>query len=110
LDAVSYIEALDINKIDDLKKLEKDMVTFYLSKLGQEELKDSDTVFEGFNIDNNDIIMPIALGKIIYQKLLGNAIDPNQDIRFLAFTQKLNYKQKKLVLEILSFIKSSSST
>ncbi len=109
VDAISYIKDLDKDKQEDLQTLEKDIFTFYMSKLGKEEIKNADQLFEGFAIDKGDVIMPIALGKLIYEKLLGNPIDPIGDIRFLSSQQQLDYPQKKLLLEIISFIKDRST-
>ena len=53
--------------------------------------------------------MPIAIGKLLYEKLLGNKLDDINDIRFLASNQKLTYEQKKLLLEIISLIKEKST-
>ncbi len=107
-DAISYIKNLDKDQQKDLQTLEQHMRTFYMSKLGKEEIQDSEHLFDGFTIDTKNMILPIALGKLIYEKLLGNTIDASDDIRFLAANQKLDYKQKRLLLEIISFIKDKS--
>jgi len=52
--------------------------------------------------------MPIAIGKILYEKLLWNNLKSIDDIRFLATKQKLDYKQQKNILEIISFIKGNT--
>ncbi len=109
VDAVTYIKDLDKNNIDDIQKLQQHMKNFYLSKLGKEEIQNADQIFEGFSFAKDSIILPIAIGKLLYEKLLGNKTNDIDDIRFLASDQKLDYKQKKLLLEILSFIKERST-
>lgn len=109
VDAVTYIKDLDKNNIDDIQKLQQHMKNFYLSKLGKEEIQNADQIFEGFSFAKDSIILPIAVGKLLYEKLLGNKMNDIDDIRFLASDQKLDYKQKKLLLEILSFIKERST-
>lgn len=108
VDAILYIKNLDKTNQKDLEKLEKDITTFYMSRLGKKDIQNADQLFQWFDINKKNIILPIAIWKILYEKLLGNSIDTTNDIRFLASKQKLDYKQKKLLLEIISFIQEKS--
>lgn len=105
IDAITYIKNLNKDDINDIQKLQKHMNNFYFSKLGKAEIQNADELFEWFTIDKKNVILPIAIGKLLYEKLLGNKLNDIDDIRFLSSTQKLDYKQKKLLLEIISYIK-----
>lgn len=108
IDAIKYIKDLDKTKEEDIKQLTEDIWNFYIAKLGKDEIRNANKIFEWLSIDKEQLIMPIAIGKILYEKLLWNKMDKIDDIRFLATTQKLNYKQKKIILETLSFIKEKT--
>jgi hypothetical protein len=107
-DAVKYIKDIDKNKKEDIVKLQGDISNFFIAKLGKEETRNAEKIFAWFSIDKDNLIMPMAIGKIINEKLLWKMIHPDEDIRFLASNQKLNYQQKKKILEIVNFLKGSS--
>lgn len=108
-DVVLYINSLDKNSIEDRKKLQADIYKFYISKLWKNEITNADKLIEWFDIDKWDVILPFALWKIIYEKLLWNNISNIDDIRFLASEHKLNYKQMKILLEIVQLIKENQT-
>ncbi|MFA5747978.1 MAG: hypothetical protein WC872_02580 [Candidatus Absconditabacterales bacterium] len=101
-------DVIQFIKNADKKNLQQEMHNFYITKLGEKELKNEkyiEELLQGFDINENEIIMPIAIGKILYEKLLGHNLNQIDDFRFKLGEGKLNHKQKKLLLEILHFIK-----
>jgi hypothetical protein len=108
-DVTMYIKWLDKEKIEDKKKLQEDVFKFYLSKLWKDEIPNADKLTEWFNVSKWDVIMPVAIGKIVYEKMLWNNVNSIQDIRFLASENKLNYKQIKILLQIIQLMKENKS-
>jgi hypothetical protein len=101
-------DVIQFIKNADKKNLQQEMHNFYITKLWEKELKNEkyiEELLQWFDINENEIIMPIAIGKILYEKLLWHNLNQIDDFRFKLWEWKLNHKQKKLLLEILHFIK-----
>ncbi|HMS91703.1 MAG TPA: DUF1704 domain-containing protein, partial [Candidatus Absconditabacterales bacterium] len=117
IDVLAYIQNLDPNKIEDIQGLQKNIFNFNIGKLGKEEVENAAELTEGFNITPKNIILPADIGKILLHMLEKNSPDGKgikitndrlgaNDIRFKASLPEhnLNYTQKKLLLEMRSFI------
>lgn len=106
-DVVNYVQSLDPKNPEHITAFSEDIKKFYSSKLGKDEFRDTSDLLEGFTVDESKLILPLALGKIIYEKLLNKTLNFDNDIRFLATQHKLSYAQKKLLLSLIAEIKNS---
>lgn len=120
VDGLNYIQNLDEKNIEDIKKLQTDIFSFNVGKLGKEEVKNVPQLIEWFDITPKNIILPADIGKLLLWLLeknspdgkwikITNTILGKNDIRFNASLpeQNLNYTQKKLLLEMRDFIENT---
>lgn len=92
-DVIEYIKDTDTDK---LKKTSK---VFNMTRLWQEEIINSDNLFEWFDINEDEIIMPIPVGKILYQRLIWkNVWDAKSS--FSMSEESATTWQKKKIIEI----------
>lgn len=88
-----------INNTND-EELKKSAKIFNQTRLWHKEIINSDWLFEGFNIDKDNIIMPIAIGKILYQKLIWRDLwDSNTSFSLADKTETEQQEKKILLLE-----------
>jgi len=121
VDGLNYIKNLDEKNIEDIETLQTDIFNFNVGKLGKEEVKNVPQLIEWFDITPKNIILPADIGKLLlwlleknspdgkWIKITNEALGKN-DIRFKASLpeQNLNYTQKKLLLEMRTFIQNNT--